>query len=365
MKLYISWALWCVLAFAVLTVFQLILKNKIKKLSVRFVLISVKLLISVAFAVLVLAGPVFLRPFQPFMFAFYAVCFADAVSDLCCTLFCAFAKKERKFLFSKVLSLIFGVLFIAYGTINMEVVRPKYHTYTSEKLTSEHSFAYLADLHVGSAQNFSTTEKTISEIKKLNVDFIVLCGDITDDYTTKEEMQKTFALFKDCNKPVYYVYGNHDRQGYAEYAHGRQYSIEELEQTINSCGIRILKDEYEEISPDLIILGREDYSEKEGRADISTLPDPKPESYLIVADHQPSGFKEHVSAGADLQISGHTHAGQLFPLRVFYSIAAPVYGDYKEQGAVMNITSGACGWRVPFRTEAHCNYEIINLKPVE
>ena len=365
MKLYLQWALLCVLAEAVVTAVQIPLRNKLKKTVSRFAVIAAKMLAAIAFAVIVLAGPVVFRPVQPIMFALYAVLFADAVSDLIYSLVCTVFKKERRFAVSKTLSVIFGVLFIVYGTVNMQTIKPEYHIYTSEKLSAEHTFVYLADLHVGSAQNFSTTEKTVAKIKSSGAEFVVLCGDITDDYTTKDEMVKTFALFRNFGVPVYYVYGNHDRQGYAEYAHGRQYTPEELEQAITSNGITILKDEFVQLSPDLLILGREDYSEKEGRADISTFVNPAPSSYLIVADHQPNGFKEHASFGADLQISGHTHAGQLFPLRFFYSLAAPVYGDYEEQGAVMNVSAGACGWRMPFRTEAHCNYEVVTLKPVD
>ena len=363
MKLYLMWILLCLSAEAVLSAIQIPLRKKLKKPLSRFIIIAVKFLTAIVCAVIVMAGPVVFRPVQPIMFALYAVLFADAVSDFIYTLICLIFKKERRFAVSITLSFIFGVLFIVYGTVNMQVVKPGYHTYKSEKLSQEHTFIYLADLHIGSAQNFSTAEKMISEIKASDAEFVVLCGDITDDYTTKDEMIKTFALFKDFDIPVYYVYGNHDRQGYAQYAHGRQYTPEELEQAITANGITILKDEFAQISPDLMILGREDYSEKEGRADVSTLVNPNPSSYLIVADHQPNGFKEHATFGADLQISGHTHAGQLFPLGFFYSLAAPVYGDYEEQGAVMNVTSGACGWRMPFRTDAHCHYEVVTLQP--
>lgn len=363
MKLYVIWALLCVLAQAILTAFQLIFKNKFKKPAVRFIIIFSKIIIAITFAVLVMAGPVILRPVQPVMFALYAVLFADALSDLCYSVFCLIAKKERRFAVSKTLSIVFGILFIVYGTVNMQIIKPKYHTYTSAKLESDHTFIYLADLHIGGAQNFSTAEKMIAETKSSNAEFLVLCGDITDDYTTKEEMEKTFALFRDFDFPVYYVYGNHDRQGYAEYAHGRQYTVNELEEALTSNGITILKDSFSQIAPDIILLGREDFSEKEGRTDISELINPNPEAFLIVADHQPSGYKDNISFGADLQISGHTHAGQLFPLGFFYSVAAPVYGDYEEQGSVLNVSAGACGWRMPFRTDAHCNYEVITLKP--
>ncbi|MBR3438656.1 MAG: hypothetical protein IKH13_04055, partial [Clostridia bacterium] len=142
MKLYIIWALLCVLAQVILTAFQLILKNKFKKPAVRFIIIFIKIIIAFAFAVLVMAGSVILRPVQPVMFALYAVLFADAVSDLCYSVFYLIAKKERRFAVSKTLSIVFGILFIVYGTLNMQIIKPKYHTYSSAKLESDHTFIY-------------------------------------------------------------------------------------------------------------------------------------------------------------------------------------------------------------------------------
>ena len=184
-------------------------------------------------------------------------------------------------------------------------------------------------------------------------------------------MENIFSLFGNCEIPVYYVYGNHDRQGHAEYAHGLQYTPEELENTLISNEIVILKNRSTVIASDLVLYGFEDLSENKDRPDnlnqdeISKYLDSAPDNdaYMIVIDHQPVKFKENAAKGADLQLSGHTHAGQLFPLRFFYSLIGYVYGEYEYESSQMVVSSGACGWRMPFRTDAHCNYEIITLKP--
>ena len=128
-------------------------------------------------------------------------------------------------------------------------------------------------------------------------------------------------------------------------------------------GVIVLKDEFAEIAPDLLLLGREDISEGEGRTAAEDLVNPSPEKYLIVADHQPIEFKRNLAAGTDLQLSGHTHAGQLFPLGALYSVIGYCRGDYTEGDAVMNVSSGVCGWRMPFRTDSRCRYEVIKLTP--
>lgn len=367
MNIFVGFILLFLLAEAILTAIQLLLLRKKLKPGIHILFAVLKALIAVAFAACVMAGPVQLRKLQPFLMAAYVALLADAGVDLVYTIIAALAKKERRFAVVKTISLICGVLFMTYGILNMEIVTPKYHTYTSEKLTQTHTFAFAADIHAGSAQPYSVTKKTVEKIRAEHPDFLVLGGDIVDDYTTKQQMQDTFALFKNIGFPVYYLYGNHDRQGHAEFANGPQFSQQEMEDTMTANGVIILKDEFVQISNDLLLLGREDITEGEGRADPTTLVNPNPASFLIVADHQPVEFvKKNSMLGTDLQVSGHTHAGQLFPLKWLYAlIGGYVYGDYTHEDAIMNVSAGACGWRMPLRTDAHCNFEIITLEPAQ
>lgn len=365
MQPFVSFLLLYLAAQALLTLIQLPLRKKEMKPAARIVLIVVKALLGIACAALPMAGPVQLRPVQPFLMALYPALLMDAAADAVYSAVQAIRKKERRFGAVKALSLVLGTLFFAYGVVNMEIVTPEYHTYTSEKLAQEHTVVFIADLHVGSAQPFSVTEKTIAQVRALQPEATILGGDIVDDYTTKEEMEATFRLFASFETPVYYLYGNHDRQGHADYAGGKKFTQADLEAAMEANGVHILKDSFAQLAPDLLLLGREDITEGDGRADISTLKNPAPEKFLIVADHQPVEFKENLPVGTDLQLSGHTHAGQLFPLGALYSVIGYCYGDYTEGDAVMNVSAGACGWRVPMRTDAHCHYEVITLKPAE
>ena len=365
MHVVLIFALWFLAAEVIVTAVGFLLRKRTVKPAQRGLLIVGKALLAILCAFLVLAGPVQLRAVQPLMMALYAALLADVLADVLCSVFLAVRKKERHFSAVRAAGLVFGVLFFVFGVVNMQTVTPQVHTYTSEKLDRQHTIVFIADLHVGSAQPFSVTEKTIAEVRDLHPDATILGGDIVDDYTTKEEMKATVRLFADFETPVYYIYGNHDRQGHAEYAGGRKFTQAELEAAMTENGVSVLRDAFAEIAPDLLLLGREDLSEGENRADVQSLQNPAPEKYLIVADHQPAAFKENLSVGTDLQLSGHTHAGQLFPLGVFYRLIGYAYGDYTEGGAVMNVSAGACGWRMPLRTEAGCHYEVISLLPAE
>ena len=365
MRIFIIFTLWFLAAEAIVTAVGFALRKKTIKPLLRGLLIGGKALLAILFAFLVLAGPVQLRAVQPLLMALYAALLSDALADALYSVIAAIRKQERHFNAARAAGLVFGVFFFVFGVVNMQTVTPRVHTYTSEKLNQPHTVVFIADLHVGSAQPFSVTEKTIAEVRDLKPDATILGGDIVDDYTTKEEMQATFRLFADFETPVYFIYGNHDRQGHAEYAGGRKFTPDELEAAIKENGVTVLRDEFAAPAPDLLLLGREDISEGDARADIRSLQNPAPEKYLIVADHQPAAFKENLSVGTDLQLSGHTHAGQLFPLGVLYRLIAYACGDYTEGGAVMNVSAGACGWRMPLRTEAGCHYEVISLLPAE
>ncbi|MCQ2409482.1 MAG: metallophosphoesterase [Clostridia bacterium] len=356
------WTLWFILAEFIIFAVQFFFRKKELKTFVYIILAVVKIILGIGLAVLVMAGPLALRPVQPIMAALYVALFMDGFADI---IFCFFKKKitSKRLLIRKIVSLVLGIVFFTYGTVNMQMVTPSYQSYSSDKLENEYRFVYLADMHVGSAQSFETTEKTIQQIKNENADFVVLGGDITDDYTSKEEMQKTFALFKDFGAPVFYVYGNHDRQENADYAHGRQYTVEELENTLTENGIKILKDEFVQIADDLVILGREDMSE-ESRKDAGELISPKADAYLVTFDHQPFDKEGIEKANADLQYSGHTHAGQFFPLKPFYNwFIGDAFGEYQHGNTTVYVSPGVCGWRVPFRTDGKCTYEVAVITP--
>ena len=364
MNAIVTWVLLFAGAEAGLSLIQFLLRKCVKKPLARALVILLKAVLAVAFAFLVMAGPVFLRPVQPLLVALYAALLPDAAADLLYSLGCAVGRKERRFLPAKLLSLALGLAFFVYGTVNMQTVTPEEHSFRSPKLQSEYTLVFVSDLHVGSSQSFETTEKTIRMIRDEKPDFVILGGDITDDYTSKAEMEETYRLFGELGVPVYYIDGNHEVVQHGEYLRdGLPYTAQELRDALGRNGIVVLRDEYAELAPDLLLLGREDAASA-ARVSAEALPAPEPGRFLLVADHQPTTMREHLPLGADLQLSGHTHAGQLFPLRWIYAFAVPVCGDYEyDGGAVLSVSAGASGWRLPFRTDGRCHYELVRLLP--
>ena len=222
---------------------------------------------------------------------------------------------------------------------------------------------FVADLHYKASQSEKTVDKAFKEISELKPDFVLLGGDIVDDHTSAEDMREIFGKLGNLGVPVYYIYGNHDRQSHGDYLGGAKYTPQELEDAITGSGLKILKDDIEIWADDLVLLGREDITE-DSRCAVSALPERPDNAFVVCVDHSPYNVDDILATKADLQLSGHTHAGQFFPLRYVYMLAVDnIYGDYRVGDTDLYVTSGITGWYFPFRTEAHCNYEVITLQP--
>ncbi|MFR5087844.1 MAG: hypothetical protein ACLTDT_09920 [Clostridium sp.] len=73
--------------------------------------------------------------------------------------------------------------------------------------------------------------------------------------------------------------------------------------------------------------------------------------------------EENAQAGVDLELSGHTHAGQIWPIGHFTEMAGQLnYGLYQRGSCKVIVSSGEAGWGYSMRTQEHCEYVMINLQ---
>lgn len=252
---------------------------------------------------------------------------------------------------------------LAFAVVNAETVRMDSHEWQADGLVQEHTFAFASDLHTGSSMSMDALREFCRQVNDSDAEFLILGGDVTDELTSHDEMVETYAILSTVEVQVYMVYGNHDRQSGADFVGGRTYTDEQHLAAIDGAGITLLTDDYVQVASDLVILGREDVSAGDARKDWSELVNPYGGA-LIVADHQPYDKEQLRIENSALQLSGHTHAGQLWPLRSVYSLLGlPVYGDYSYPGTHLYVTPGVSGWTPLLRTEAHSGWELIMLHP--
>ena len=293
----------------------------------------------------------------------YVALGGDILAELICIPLVLIRKNRKNMRLQTIIVFLMTLAFLIYGIVNMEKVRANELTYRSDKLKTKHTFVFLSDLHYGSSQTPEVVEKALEKTKSYNPEFILLGGDITDEHTTNEEMKEIYRLLGATGIPVYYVYGNHDRQMSADLIGGASYTPEELEQTIKANGITILKDSWVKVSEDLVLFGREDIS-MATRLPLDTLPSMPGNAFVLSVDHSPYQYDDIEDFGADLQLSGHTHAGQFFPLQLVYNMLGfDAYGFYCHGNTDVYVSAGIAGWYFPFRTEATCSFEVVTLTP--
>ena len=127
----------------------------------------------------------------------------------------------------------------------------------------------------------------------------------------------------------------YDRQPYAiDYENGnRTFTDSDLNQTIEKNKIKILNDNKITINNDIVLVGRSDaeWEDTIDRIDVNEILNESDLSkYIVVLDHQPVESKENAQEGADLQLSGHTHGGQVFPYGMIYDLSGRLnYGEYE------------------------------------
>jgi len=353
----IKWILYFVIALAIVFIVDFLFRKK-QKLSHKIIGIIIKLILSLACAFLPLGGPLFLRPIQGVLVALYIVLFCDALNGIIFIFI-----KKNKFVINKVVSFVLSLILFIYGTININIVKVNEHIISTDKVNNDYSFVFLSDVHVGDSQTENARTKMIETIKSLDIDFVVLGGDITDDYTSKDDMIKFYSYFKDFNVPVYFVYGNHDTQDDKTFHAKDTYNKDELIEVLNENGIVILDDNKGTLSfNELDLIGRDDKSRNNNRLTNDDL-DINENNFTICFDHQPCDLKGSTMPNVDLQVSGHTHAGQFAPLGMLYDLVlSPSYGEYTFDDKTLIVSSGASGWRVPFRTDHNSEIELIHIK---
>ncbi|MBP3494835.1 MAG: metallophosphoesterase family protein [Clostridia bacterium] len=270
-----------------------------------------------------------------------------------------------------IIPVLLSVIILIFGYINLHSVQmTHYNINTSKDIRSEgYRVALIADVHFGVSLNYEEMIEKCAEISEQDADIIILCGDIVDNSTSKEQMKEAFKVLGSIKSKygIYYVHGNHDRpMSLVKSAFTENELILEIEQN----GITILQDESILINNELYLIGREDRSVQNHQGNRLSIEDLTKSldknKYLLTLDHQPNQYEENSSAGTDLLLSGHTHGGQLFPINILQMIIPfndGIYGEYSlGENSSAIVTSGFAGWAYPVKTASPAEYVIIDIQ---
>jgi len=218
--------------------------------------------------------------------------------------------------------------------------------------------ALVTDLHVGPARGAAFVREVVDAVNATKPDLIVLGGDLADG--TVAFVGEDLAPLTDLEAPlgVYGVSGNHEY-----YSDDAANWLDHWE----SLGVRTLRNEHVVLTrgDDRIALaGVHDYTAPEpDAADVPAALDGIPhDSFVLLAAHQPKHVLEARELGVDLQVSGHTHGGQMWPLGYLVSLANPTVTGLDRFGDTTIYTSfGAGAWGPPVRIAAPPEISVLEL----
>ncbi|MFI7596483.1 metallophosphoesterase, partial [Actinoplanes sp. NPDC049681] len=215
--------------------------------------------------------------------------------------------------------------------------------------------AVVSDIHLGPLTGVGHTERIVDLINSVDADIVCVVGDLVDGSVA--ELGKFAAPLAGIKsrRGAYFVTGNH------EYYSGFQEWVVE----VGRLGVRPLRNERLEIDG-LDLAGVNDL----GGADVGDAPDfgralggRDPSRPVVLMAHQPVAAREAAPYGVDLQISGHTHGGQMAPFNLLVRLQQPVVSGFgKVDGVPVYVTNGAGFWGPPVRVGAPPQVSVIDLR---
>lgn len=236
-------------------------------------------------------------------------------------------------------------------TLNIEIAK-------GECKLDELNVVMASDIHLSPMDNESLLESIVEKINELNPDIIFLPGDIVDDKPFVLNGNKIGAslLMLKAKYGVYAATGNH------EFITG----IKEAEKYILKHNINLLRDSIIKIDDGFIVAARDDRSKKnftgDERLPLNKIITDSLKTYpIILMDHTPFGLEEAERNSIALQLSGHVHNGQLYPLNYITGMIYDKSWGYLKKGKTQYYVSCGVGtWGPPVRTGSYS--EIVNIK---
>lgn len=218
----------------------------------------------------------------------------------------------------------------------------------------------LSDLHIGPTLGRDWTERLVERVNALEPHAVVITGDLVDGSVTR--LREHVAPLGDlrARDGVFFVTGNH------EYYAGADAWLRELER----LGIRPLRNERVSLGADDVsfdLAGVDDwqaFGEGHGRDLSRALAGRDPSRELVLLAHQPRQIAEAAERGVGLQLSGHTHGGQIVPWNFFVRLQQPYIAGLSRHGdAQIYVSRGTGFWGPPMRVLAPAEITLLELSP--
>jgi len=262
--------------------------------------------------------------------------------------------KVKKICLASILFLSAAV--VIGGVINFNTIRTSQYRIEIPERSSEIKhlrIAFAADFHLQERLGIHFVARFAEKIKETRPDIMIFGGDIVEGDSDDGNIQEYESILRGIQTRygVYMVLGNHE-----------YYAGQDKGSFFDKAGMKVLCDTIVVIDSSFTLAGRYD-SHFRRRKSVYDLLSSSPDSLpLILVDHRPTEIDQVSSTKADVQLSGHTHNGQLFPINL---ITQRVYqlswGHIKKGNTHFFVTSGIRLWGPPVRTTGKSEIMVIDI----
>lgn len=315
-----------------------------------------------------------------FMYILLVIVLADFVRLLSKYVFrFPFIRSRTSFVLAGAVCCLLILFLSIYGILHMwDLKATSYQVAVHKQVKGMDSLkiVLVADTHFGYSYGSRHAKQLVKKINSQKPDLVCFAGDIFDnEYDALRYPDQVKEILKSIQAKygVYACWGNHDLNEpiLAGFTFGRtqpDYEDPRMEKFLKDVEIHLLNDESVLIDSSFYLVGRRDASRSEkmegGRKTPAQLTENLDRSKpIIFIDHQPKELSEIANAGADLDLCGHTHAGQLFPGNLFVQLFWKNSCGYLKKGNMHNIvTSGAGIWGPNMRVGTDCEICVITAE---
>ncbi|MDR0546982.1 MAG: metallophosphoesterase [Dysgonamonadaceae bacterium] len=272
-----------------------------------------------------------------------------------------FKKQVRKSLRIWQMSIGYGLVIITlaigyYRFTHPQIVEQKITIAKSNEKYKSLKVAAISDLHLGVANDKKRLQQYVQLINNQRPDMIWIAGDVVDNNALPLERERMYEELNQLQSPLgtYMCLGNH------EYLSGIDASLDFLSKT----NIYLLIDQAVQIDSCFCLIGRNDSQHSLSRLKLNDLTEDLDKTQaLFLLDHEPYHLEEAQAAGIDLQFSGHTHEGQMWPLNLLtHAMFENSYGYLQKDGTQYYVSSGLGLWGPPFRIGTRSEVVIFDIR---
>ena len=219
--------------------------------------------------------------------------------------------------------------------------------------------AMISDVHMGELIGKDRLIKAVKIINEMQPDIVVIAGDLIDNDIAPIKRENSLEPLKDIKSKygTFAVLGNHEYYGSTS---------DEIEKMLSDYNVTVLRDKKVLVADSFYVVGREDKTVNTfggQRKELQQLTTDIDKSLpVILIDHQPNSLEDARKDKIDLQLSGHTHAGQFFPISIITNAMFEKHWGYlKDNDFNLIVSSGYGTWGPSVRIGSQSEILDINI----